>query len=754
MRLLAAIRTAAAQARQNVQRKIAKLWQYMYVVRHLFTQYQSRYGGVASSVILLLLVAGTFYLSPALQSILDKYYVTEDAIQGLRSFILTIGSALIGAAAIVTSLVLFAMQVNIERMPHGLFHRLSRDGKLLTAFTFTFLLAITVATLSTLLEQVALAYVILFAAWCIFFILWLFRYSYRRALVLINPLQQLRILTENARRELRRWDRRAERARPLFEPEARKADIPSFGGSTHDLSRTAYFQIYSRWTDGSKRSIRHAISFSRHYAEQGDYEVSAEALTAVVAINREYINTKGKTFYTTPPLTEDPRSRDVFITDTLELLRQNAQMGITRRDEQQVEQSLQSFNALVQLYLRIDYSNPHASKVHAHLAATYLSNVVQALLPHDMVDVLLEGERLIGQSARQFLVDDDPNEIAYLTEEIAAIVRTGCAKEYYQPVMMEGVKQLAVLTFDLLRSNKYSIKLATDKVCRDITSISKICLGLPDTPVARVHSTVLGPFYSSSSTGCLRFRLGILVDSLSQEQADSEDAKSVIRNVEEWADGLHRTTKELLLAAIRARSNFTHDMIRWIVGITDILIVASNAPACYEHIRTDLREHARWLIATLTWIPDDRESIRFVGGFQVTEALFDAAMCARSRGGSELSKSIGEYLLSWTFKGGRYTTRWGVLERGLCAYVAFVLTDSDGNVDEIKSDIRRRIRSDRSPDPDTLKDAARRIRQRVDKLPEGKHWPTSIEAAISKLDYRTVSTLLCEIADILDPDIE
>jgi len=93
-----------------------------------------RYGNIAFYAVLFLLVSASAYLSPALQNVLASYYSTEHTIEGLRGLILNAGTALIGAAAIVTSLVLFAMQVNIERMPHGLFRRLSADRKLLGAF--------------------------------------------------------------------------------------------------------------------------------------------------------------------------------------------------------------------------------------------------------------------------------------------------------------------------------------------------------------------------------------------------------------------------------------------------------------------------------------------------------------------------------------------------------------------------------------------------------------------------------------------
>ena len=700
---------------------------------------------------LLLLVSASLYLSPSLQAALEAHYATQDAVHGLQRLLLNAGTALISAAAIVTSLVLFAMQVNIERMPHGLFRRLSTDRRLLGAFAVAFLLAIGVATLSTFAEQVRLAYVVLSAAWAVLLILLLFLYAYRRALVLINPLQQLGILVQDTRNDLRIWDRRARRAMPLLEPEETERADASPTDSTHDLARAAYLQINSRWTDGAARGVRHAMSFSRRYAEQGDYEVSAAALTAVVAINGAYIKAKEKTFYANPPLMDDPRSRDSFIVDTLEYLRQTVQIGITRRDEQQLEQTLQALAALIRLYHGIDYSSPYATKSHAHLAAAYLANAVQAVVPHDMADVLLEGVRLMGRSAQHFVVEGRPDEIATLTQKIASIACTGCAKENYRPITMEGMAQLAALTFDVVCSKSRDTRFAIGEIRRNVALVSELFLKVPDSPLSNSHSTYLGPYYSSTSTESLRFRLTALANALSQYQADNEDAQSVIRNMEQWADGLHETTKALLLAAINAKSHFTIAMIQWITGVTELLLALSNAPACDPHTQEELRKHAHWLIATLTWIPDDKESVTFAENFQLTEALFEAATSARNRGCEEVSKEIGEYLLLWTFKGGRYITGWGVLEHGLCACAAFALVGDDGDVDALKTDICACLRDDRAPEQEVLEHAARGIRERAGSLPVPGHWSSSIERATSQLDYRTLSPLLHEIADILFP---
>lgn len=164
------ITSAVTHARRRIRQRIAILWHFAYRVQYSLGQYRVRYGSITLFGVLLLLVSASIYLWPSFQAILEAYYATEAGIQGLQALLLNTGAALIGAAAIVTSLVLFAMQVNIERMPYGLFRRLSADPKLLGAFAGAFLLAISVTALSTFVEQSRLALVLLSAVWSVLFV--------------------------------------------------------------------------------------------------------------------------------------------------------------------------------------------------------------------------------------------------------------------------------------------------------------------------------------------------------------------------------------------------------------------------------------------------------------------------------------------------------------------------------------------------------------------------------------------------------
>ena len=147
------------------------------------------------------------------------------------------------------------------------------------------------------------------------------------------------------------------------------------------------------------------------------------ALDVVLGINATYVTVKGRTFYANHFLVEQPLASDPFINETLEILRQFADWAIARRDERQIEQSMRAFAALVQVYLEIDYASLRAEKMHAHLAAGYLGNTVQKVIPHDMADVLMEGQRALGLSAQRFVVAESATNAAGISDKIAVISR-------------------------------------------------------------------------------------------------------------------------------------------------------------------------------------------------------------------------------------------------------------------------------------------------------------------------------------------
>jgi hypothetical protein len=690
---------------------------------------------------------------PPLQGALDTLFDTSERVQDLRTLFVTLGGALMGATAIVSSLVLFSMQVNVERMPHGLFRRLSGDRRVLTAFAGAFLLALFIAALSLIPSAARSGVAVLSAAWAIFLILTLFLYTYRRALKLLNPTQQLRFVIEDARRQLRAWVRRALRAGPLFKTDAASHPrrLDPFR-TARDLPRLAYFQTNAHWANGAKQAIAHAISLARRYAEHGDHEVSAAAMDAVIAINAAYVEAKGRTFFAHQLLIENPLTSDALVNNTLEQLRQTARAGTSRGDEQQIEQTLRTFAALVGVYAAIDYASPQALKTHAHLAAGYLTAEVEHLIPQNIPDVLMEGTRLIGTCANVLLHAEGPSGITTLVQKLGTIGCSGIMKEDYRAVTLTSMEQLASLDFDLLRTRAPDIGFVTTQIRESVRLIATLFLGVPDTPLASAHSAYLGPYYSVTSQQAFLAKLVQLANALADRQPNDEDARQAVHNIEEWADGLYKPQKEILLEAISQRSHFAFDMIHWVQKVTEVLVVVSNSPACEEHSRDELQHHALWLISVLSWIPDDLDTVKFVEGFQLTETLFEAAMDAQRHTSAELAERIVDLLLSWMFKAGRHASGWARLERSVYALASLaLLAENDGAIPKLKAEIGKRVCAGELPDQDVADRAAREIRGRARTLyPEG-HWRSAIEGLLSQVDHAKLRPLPEELADLISP---
>jgi hypothetical protein len=752
------IRTVLRRTKRNARRASAALvrgkavlWQRLYIARYRYLVWHLRHGPFATAILLLVLIILSALWIPELQGILEPSFATEARLALLRSLFLTLGGALIGAAAIVSSLVLFAMQVNIERMPHGLFRRLSADRRLLSAFAATFLLAVAIAGLSLVQEQKRVGVFVFAAFWSIGIILGLFLYGYRRALILVNPVRQLGMVVRQTQRELRVWARRAKRAAPLSDGSNALQTDPY--APQHDLTRTAYFQVNRGWTDAAQQGVRYAVSFARRYAEQGDHEVSAVAMNAIIGINAAYVEAKGKSFFANQLMFDNPLTSDGFINNTLEHLRQTVRIGVSRGDEQQIEQTLQAIAELVRVYLAIDYASPHASKTHAHLAAGYLTGEVERIVPHNMPDVLMEGVRLMGRCADMLLAADGPQGITTLVQKIGIISCAGVAREDYRPVTSTGVEQLAGLSFNLLRTKSREVQFAARDIRSSMKLIAELFMALPDTPLMSVHSTYLAPYYSATSAQGLTMRLSQLVNAVADAPADDVNARQVIDNFGEWADGMYQTEKDLLLHAIEKRSQFTFDMIHWITAVTTMLIAVSNAAACDERRQQELRKHAAWLIAVLSWVPDDEETVKFVENFRMTETLFEAAVDAHRRGCPELADDIGKMLLSWTFKAGRYQTGWAILERSVYGLATLaLLADDAAKVTRLKAEVSTRVGGGGLPDKKVRDHAALEIRGRAASLHHNGHWSSAIEHGMAKSDHGKLQPLLEEIADLISPE--
>jgi hypothetical protein len=682
----------------------------------------------------------TVYLA---QGAAEGFFSGEKRLDALRSVIVTIGGALIGGAAIAASFILFAMQVNVERLPHGLFRRLSADRRLITAVGATFPTALIVAFVSVAVTKDNAAATIAAAIGGTIIVLRLFFYSYARSLHLINPRQQLAIVIDDVRRSLRVWEQRqrwsARASAEQVQPERVR----------HDVQRLTFHQLNPTWTQEVFHGIRYAVALARRAAEQGDVDSSGNAFAALVQVSGLYVRAKGQTFFGNNGFIENPLVTDPVINETLDQLRLMFRGALARKDEEQMGQILRTYRLLSMTYLAIDYADDYSLKTHAHLAAAYLGGELEAIAPHHMVDALMNGLRELGKVALAFVQHARPEEVVSLAQRIGTIGSAGALRKDYQPLTLVSMEQLALLTFELISVQDHDIGYASKSLQEAVNFTAKVFLEIPDTPLRSAHSSFLGPYFSSTSLSSLRLRLMQLANAVSEAPADSKDAKRVIRNVATWADGLYISQKELLLLAVEKRSHFTLDLIHWITGVSEILLAIGNADASSDDARDDLRKHARLLAMTLSWLPRDDDTVAFLEIFHITETYFTVAIDAENRGADDLATDMRKLLLRWGMEAGAHNTRWAILEKSI--YGLAVLGLRGQRVDQVKNELAEALNKDDGPSQEVRDGAARGIRLKAETFRQRDLEISSFERALGAMDQQLLRPLVHDLANILSP---
>lgn len=747
------VRGVHSATKTAIRKRTASAWHRFYWIKFHSTIGFHRYKRVSSLVIVFLGLATNYYWLPLLENFLGLYFVNESQISALKAFYLMLSGALIGTVAIVFSLIMFAIQVNLERLPYRLFQKFSSDRMLLLQFGTLIAIAFSIGILSFAPIENALAPAVSGSLWAAALYACVVLMSYRRAMDLVNPVSQLRSIINSAQHEFSAWTRRAERARPLFETDPEdSSSTPTAIESFHDMPLAAYFQANPQWATGAQKSIEHAISFSRRYAENGDTDVSEMALSAIVNINASYVKAKGKTFFGQHLLFDNPYSGDGFITNSLEHLRQNARTGTLRHDEQQIEQT---FNAIYQLFLvysQIDYSNDGASPTHPHLAAGYLSSVVKEALPHGMTDVIMKGLSLMGSAALQFQRTGRPDQISTLCDEIAALAGSGIAKKELYPVTLKGMEQLTTLTLGLITSSTPFTRSTTTHLHTNISMVSKLFISVPSQGFASNHRTYLAPYYSVTSSTSFLANLTTIINSLIHTDTDNSLKTSIVRNLSIWAADLHGPLSELLKMAIKVRSNFTHDVISWTTSIATLLTAASLEPCGNIQDQKDLRTAARQLLSVFAIIPDDSESIGFVENWNLTDSLFEVAEDALRRDCPEILDWSCDRLLLWAWKCGRFEDRLGVMERTLAGVAALSLLREDNpQSQDVLQKISTKLDADDSVSLAARSRAAQDLRRTASELRPQEFSLSRIDIAMQRADHTEMTQMLQDIAELLSP---
>ncbi|MBO6701106.1 MAG: hypothetical protein JJ921_02120 [Pseudomonadales bacterium] len=580
--------------------------------------------------------------------------------------ILAFGAAMIGATAIAFSLIMFAMQVNVERMPYGLFRKFGADIYLLSTFIASFFFSLVLTGVSLVPHSSHALAAVLLALLLIYLTLYSFFLAYRRALALINPKLQLFYIVRDARRSLEKWGETAKFSLPLM------SSFDEEGGEVDEnLKLASYFGLTSSGAALAKDCCDQCVSYSRRYSEQGDHETSQFALDALVAINRDYVRIKGASFFSNDWLIENPLATDNFLNETLEHMRRNVKLGQARSDEIQIEQTFQTLHKLCVTYAGASYASPHATSTHAQLAAAYLCDSVLNSAASESADVVMEGVYLMGETGK-VIAQSDVSQATTIVEKIGTVSLVGAVKQDFRPVTQVGVRKLSEMLINMFFSEQ-DIQFAAEDLTNQIKLVAEIFLKIPDSPLQGIHKSNLGPFYSSTSQSSFVAKLTQIVNSLLDKKAGDEQAERVIRNINKWADGIYQSQKELLVLSVAQKSGFTFDMIHWCCHLARLLNGLSTSDACSVHYRDELRKSSRWLVSALSWVEATEENARILENYNLSDELFFTCVDAKRRDCLPEALSINQTFVEWwCLKCGPRAQSWGLL--GSTLYGAAILS--------------------------------------------------------------------------------
>jgi hypothetical protein len=563
----------------------------------------------------------------------------------------TAGQALLGASFIVFSFIMFSMQVNIERLPHGLFRSLSTDKKLLGYFLSTIALSTCMLALPLFNEVTSIPQGVIAGVWIIVLTIFLYIQSYKRALLLVNPIEQINYMLSLTDKSLKFWNRQAN----VHQANVHSAMLKRFGTEApevhgkQDLQRFAFFQKNPLWYWDTKTAVDYAVSISRTYASRGDQQVSSQALSAVVILHQKYITVRGKTFFRYNPFYPTSLSDEPFLSDTLEKLRKNLASALSSKNEEYITQHFRCFTELTRAYSMADYGDGCDNKHAPELAASYLSGAVKETIPCNLRDVLMEGARQMGNATRSLVNCTTLDTKFPIIDELRLLAITGVASSDYQPITLTVISQLAALQYDLILYAKNDKDYAIEQIRTGVFSFAELFLEIQDTQLMSSHKMYLAPYFSPTDTNSFPTKMEKLAIAISEQNTENNSTECIIRNICEYSDQVYADAKKLLLKSIEKKSAFTFDIVHWISNVSKSLNMLANSLAGEDYSEYLLKS-SRFLFGTFTFIPKDKDSVCHTCNWSILNAMTETAFHATEEFCPSEAEFFVKVLSEWTFE--------------------------------------------------------------------------------------------------------
>lgn len=577
-----------------------------------------------------------------------KYIPDAETLKSLQAIFLSVGSSLIGSTAIIFSIIIFTLQVNNERVPYGVFIKLSRDKKLFASFIIALIFSLSVVIFSFLSEKYVL-YTI--QASILFFVLILscFIYSYRRALDLISPIFQLESISKHAKDDLLKWSKEYE-------------------NSKKNISKYEFFNSNPSWADVAKQNIIYCNAYAKKLIEKNDYDTSKIALKSIVSINSMYVEVKNQTFVRRRAFSNPLISNDKFIEDTLEEIRQNIQNGLAKNDERFISDNFKTLKELHYIYSNIQYINTSGERFSSSLASFYLIQGVETSISHNIPDVLLVGIRLLSEITQKEIIDRESETIDTMLKLMTDLSCRGIIDKKLEPIAKSALAELSTITIQLLLSKEPNINFITKEMNQFLYKIGETQIKSLDTSYSL--------YYSKLSNELIDFTNTLMKQDFNE--SNQQQIIKIIKNIEKWSDSIRWENRKLFKLALEHNSNFVRQLIDFISNVSRCLMALSTLEIVDKDLSSKLSENALGLMSIFSFIRENENTIMLLERVHFTDTIFKLAIDSYNYNLTEIAQKVRKILLSVGFRGQKVDDQNRILAKALggSVYINILLEKS------------------------------------------------------------------------------
>ncbi|ELB1500468.1 hypothetical protein QPP81_003653 [Vibrio alginolyticus] len=533
----------------------------------------------------------------------------------VSSLLLTIGGALIGFTAIVFSLLLFSLQTNIQRLRYLDFHKFSTDKKIFTRLLFCFLIAITIAGSSLVKDQNISGQTLVIAVWLILLFIVLLYHSYKRALTLVNPIEQIHLILSYSSKQHNKWDKAIERA--LVINNRRSESEPLKEQSDIDGLRYAHVSAYPEQKQIPINAVDSLCVMAKTYADLNDINIAKTSLNSILQITRQYIEFRKNTFIDTDPFVTPDMSSELVFNNTFEQLRQLSAIAIASRNEQLIGFITETFARLATLFAHFNHIRNFQLQHQTSLAIQYLKSHIDLSMQLNNTDLMFNDAKVIGELGLNLIKSKSTENLEVVDTLLFNYGQHSLVKQ--DPAVIGAVMdQYSRLTLFLLFSQS-DTKMICEKITNSIKELGKL-----NSFIKKFQWLNLG--YLSGYYGCNpKSLMGLLfaqVNGLDISNAEHQKIKlRLISNILDWLDTSYRNRLEQFeydqqngCPTFQALTGWSIEMIKLLINLAQNLEDGRLKDDSYASIEKELN--------LLLSIVDDNAVFRNVSTFYHIDNIF------------------------------------------------------------------------------------------------------------------------------------